>query len=233
MGETVVFVVATGLGNLQDITLRALDTLKKVEVVVCEDTRVTQKLLSFYQIFGKTLLRLRENVEWINRFLQRNEGKKIALVTDSGTPALSDPGAQFIWELTHQKNIPCQIVPIPGPSATTAILSVSGLGKKGFVFLGFLPRSPTKLIKELSQALSLKRAVVFYESPHRILATLEILAKEFPDLHMMLAREMTKIYEEILRGRPGEILEVLKTRQKILGEITVVVELGFKKQQNI
>jgi len=218
-----VFVIATPIGNLQDITLRALETLKTANVIVCEDTRVTHKLLSFHQIPSKPLIRLKENPNWVRAFAERNAASNVALVTDGGTPVISDPGSRFIAMLL-QEFPTARIIPIPGPSAVIAALSISGLATKGFTFLGFLGRSESKIVKEISRALESKMAVVFYESPHRLLTTIAIIAKHFPQTQVVACRELTKIYEEALRGKPQDVLAQLSSKKEILGEITVVLE---------
>lgn len=219
MGPSQVFVVATPIGNLEDITLRALNCLKEAEVILCEDTRVTHKLLSRHKIEGKWLLSLKEWNAWsLRSLLELTAGKKAVLVSDSGTPAVSDPGAKFI------EACKCPVIPIPGPSSAIAAISVSGLGQDGFVFLGFLHKSQGKMKREIKESLALDKAVVFFESPYRILTTLEAVSEIAPNVRCVLCRELTKIHEEILRGTPGEILAKLKSRDKILGEFTIVLQ---------
>ena len=202
--------------------------MAKADLILCEDTRVTRKLLSHHKILAKPLYRIKEfNPKSLESLLKLIEGKTAALVCDSGTPALSDPGAKLVGLAQGR------ITPIPGPSSVTAALSVSGLGRDGFVFLGFLAKSKAKKERELKKALELRRAVVFFESPYRILKTLHLLEEIAPLARCVLGRELTKIYEEILRGTPEEIRQKLANRQKILGEITVVVESSKKTQNGI
>lgn len=210
--------------------MRALDALRWADAILCEDTRVTRKLLAAHGIGAKELIRLNERSEKsLEYILNRLQGKNAALVSDSGTPGISDPGRRLIQFLvSHLSPKPyClspRIIPIPGPSACTALLSVSGLGRDGFIFLGFLPRSKGKIRRELSGALATQRAVVFHESPFRILNTLKIIAANWPQVRLAIGRELTKEFEEILRGDPGSLAENLGRRDKILGELTVAME---------
>ena len=173
------YVVATPIGNLEDITLRALRVLKEADIIVCEDTRVTQRLLKHYGIVGKQLTAYNEqksgvSAEKIIKLLK--EGKNLALVTDAGTPGISDPGAFLISQIREQLGDGVQIVSIPGPSALTATLSIAGVPVHDFIFLGFLPHKKGRetFFKEIAVS---ERAVVFYESPHRIIKTLESLSR--------------------------------------------------------
>ncbi|MBI4669711.1 MAG: 16S rRNA (cytidine(1402)-2'-O)-methyltransferase, partial [Elusimicrobia bacterium] len=211
---TQIHLVATPIGNLKDITLRALEVLGSADVILCEDTRVTKKLLAFHGIVHKELWRLNE------RFLpiERLTGKKIALVTDSGTPGISDPGARLLNYLLDRAPGEFQVIPVPGPSASVAAASASGLAANGFCFLGFLPRSKTKMLRELERSLATGLAVVFYESPHRIMETMTAISQNWPGAKTVLCRELTKMYEEILRGRPEKILEELSRKDRLLGE---------------
>lgn len=218
----VLYIIATPIGHLNDLTPRARECLTQADLILCEDTRVTQKLLSHCQIHGKRLLACREKDWALERLASLIQGKTIALVVDSGTPALSDPGSHLIRRAAQIASH--RLVPVPGASALTAALSVSGMGADGFVFLGFLPKSRNKINRQIAAALAASDTVVFYESPHRILATLELLATMQPGAPIVLCRELTKWHEEILRGTAREIYKELQGRPRILGEITAVLE---------
>jgi len=220
------YVVATPIGNLEDLTLRALRILKEVDLILCEDTRRTQKLLNFYQIKKKLLSYHQHSklkrIEEIIDLLKR--GKNLALVSDSGTPSISDPGGKLIEKIFETFGDSVKIVPIPGPSAITSIASISGFPMDKFLFLGFLPKKKKK--KEfLEEILKSKYPVIFFESPYRILKTLEELEILNPDFKIVVARELTKKFETIYRGKVGEVKEKIK-KDKIKGEFTIVV---FKK----
>lgn len=226
------YIVATPIGNLEDITLRALRVLKEVDMILCEDTRMTQKLLQRYDITTPTLSYHSHSglakVEKIFELLE--EGKNLALVSDAGTPTISDPGVLLVSQIReHASTIKDQgsminIVPIPGPSAVIAALSASGLPSSDFLFLGFLPHKKGRetLFKEITAS---KRTAVFYESPHRILKTLESLKKHLGNERIIvLARELTKIYEEMVTGTAEELLQYFeKNKDKVKGEFVVMV----------
>ena len=219
------YIVATPIGNLGDITLRAIETLKSVDLILCEDTRETKKILQKYNI-NKPMMSYHAQsklakVDKIFELLE--EGKDLALVSDAGTPGISDPGAMLISKIKAHFSHSVNVIPIPGASAVIAALSASGLPTHEFTFLGFLPHKKGRetLFKEIAQA---KRTMVFYESPHRILKTLESLVKFCPNKNVCLARELTKIYEEFKTGSPAELLEYLKQNpEKQRGEFTVLV----------
>jgi len=221
------YIIATPIGNLEDITLRALRVLKEVDMILCEDTRMTQKLLQKYAIATPTLSyhshsRLAK-VEKIFELLE--EGKNLALVSDAGTPTISDPGVLLVFQVKEKFGQEVSIVPIPGPSAVISALSASGLPSSDFLFLGFLPHKKGRetLFKEI--ALS-KRTTVFYESPHRILKTLESLKKHLDEKRrIVVARELTKIYEEMVTGTTEEMLRYFeKNKDKVKGEFVVMVD---------
>ena len=222
---TNLYVVATPIGNLEDITLRALRVLKEVDVILCEDTRVTRRLLERYEISNKQLTTYNEErsgigIEKIVELLK--EGKKLALVTDAGTPGISDPGSYLVQKI-REAMPEVKIESVPGPSALTAALSIAGVPISDFVFLGFLPHKKGRetLFKEIATS---ERAMIFYESPHRILKTLESLLKHVPNKKVTIARELTKIHEEIVSGIPAELLEFFKTNsEKVRGEFVVIV----------
>jgi len=217
------YVVATPIGNLEDISLRALRILKEVDLILCEDTRRTQKLLNFYQI-KKRLLSYHQHsrlkrVEEIIDLLKR--GKNLALVSDSGTPGISDPGGKLIEKIFETFGDSVKIVPIPGPSAITSIASISGFPMDKFLFLGFLPKKK-KRKNFLEEILKSKYPVIFFESPYRILKTLEELETLNPDFKIVVVRELTKKFETIYRGKIREVKEKIK-KDKIKGEFTIVV----------
>jgi 16S rRNA (cytidine1402-2'-O)-methyltransferase len=217
------YIVATPIGNLEDITLRALRVLKEVDLVACEDTRQTQKLLNHYAITTRTtsyhehneMTRAPELVKQIQ------EGASIALVTDAGMPGISDPGFRLI-SLVIRHHI--AVVPIPGASAFLAALVASGLPADSFRFNGFLPSKRSERRTLLEALETSPRTHVFYEAPHRILETLaDIVDILGSGRHIVIAREVTKLHEEFLRGRALEVLEALKSRDAVKGEITLLV----------
>lgn len=218
-------VVATPIGNLEDITLRAIRTLKEVDVIFCEDTRVTSKLLSKYEIVRKPLVRCDERMELkvVEKAIALlEEGKNIALVSDAGTPGISDPGARFVSEIRHRMSNLVRIEAIPGPSALTAALSIAGLQSGEFTFLGFLPHKKGRqtALKDIAAS---ERSVVLYESPHRIEKLLSELQTVVPERMVTIARELTKIYEQVLTGTPGELWARLETDGSARGEFVVIV----------
>ena len=218
------YVVATPIGNLRDITLRAIETLKSVDLILCEDTRVTKKLLDKYNINKPTMsYHAQSKLAKVDKILELlEEGKDLALVSDAGTPGISDPGAMLVAQI-KEKLKEVEVIPVPGSSALITALSASGLPIHEFTFLGFLPHKKGRetLFKEIAQS---KRTMVFYESPHRILKTLESLIKFCPKKKVCIARELTKIYEEFKTGTPAEVLEYLeKNKEKQRGEFTVIV----------
>lgn len=220
------FIVATPIGNMGDITLRAIETLKSVDLILCEDTRETKKILDKYAINTPTMSYHAQSklakVDHIFKLLE--EGKNLALVSDAGTPTISDPGAMLVSKIKEKFAADeVQVVPIPGASAVIAALSASGLPTHEFTFLGFLPHKKGRetLFKEIAAA---RRTFVFYESPHRILKTLESLIQFCPNKTVCIARELTKIYEEFKTGTPAEVLEYLtKNPEKQRGEFAVIV----------
>ncbi len=218
------YIVATPIGNLEDITLRARRTLEEADVIACEDTRVTVKLLNHYGI-KKHLVSYHAHsteakVESVLRDLAR--GKNIALATDAGTPGISDPGNELIAEIV--KRAPeTEVIPIPGPSAVIAALSVSGFSTSQFLFLGFLPHKKGRqtLFRRIAEA---EETVVFYESVHRIEKALQSLAEVLsPDRSMVVCRELTKQFETVYRGNATEVLVELQA-DTVKGEFVVVVE---------
>jgi len=216
------YIVATPIGNLKDITLRALDILKESDFILAEDTRVTKKLLTRYDIQIPLLSYHSHSQEQKKNEILRLliEGKNLALVTDAGTPGISDPGNELINFLL-EKEPKIKIEPIPGPSALVTALSVSGFRTDKFVFLGFLPKKRrTKLFAWLKEG---GYTFCFYESPKRILKTLETLEEEFGGRRVFVARELTKLHESLYRGSFSKVSEELQ-KDPVKGEIVVAIE---------
>src|SRR3954466_7185694 len=222
-GKGVLYIVATPIGNLEDITLRALRVLKEADLIACEDTRQTQKLLNHYGI-EKKMVSYHEHNE-LTRAAELvkdlEEGATVAVVSDAGMPGISDPGYRLV-SLAVRHHIP--VVPIPGASAFVAALAASGLATDSFRFSGFLAAKRGQRRTELEQVRNSPRTQVFYEAPHRIVETLEdvveVLGASRP---VVVAREVTKLHEEFLRGRADEVLEKLRARGDVKGEITLIV----------
>jgi len=220
------YIVATPIGNLEDITLRALRVLGEVDAILCEDTRVTAKLLQKYDI-QKSLISYHSHsklskVEKVFELLE--EGKNLALVSDAGTPCISDPGVMLVAQVREHFGGKVNIIPIPGPSAVISALSASGLPSSEFLFLGFLPHKKGRetLFKEIAAS---ERTVAFYESPHRIVKALESLQKFAPDKKVVIARELTKIYEEFVSGTAAELLAHFEIhKDTVRGEFVVLVK---------
>ena len=215
------YVVATPIGNLGDLTLRALRTLGEVSVIVCEDTRRTIKLLNKYSIKKKLISyyhpKESQKIPQIISLLKQR--KDVALVTDSGTPGISDPGYPLIREAITQG---IKIIPIPGPAAITAALSVAGLPTHRFLFLGFLPPKKEATKKLLVSLKNEKATLVFYLPTRKLLSFLDLARETIGNRQIVIAREMTKIYEEFLRGTTEELLKKLEEKQ-LKGEATVLI----------
>lgn len=217
------YLVATPIGNLEDITLRALRVLKEVDVIACEDTRQTQKLLNHYAIATRTTSYHEHNEMTRSAELvkEMQEGASVALVTDAGMPGISDPGYRLIT-LAIRHHVP--VVPVPGASAFLAALVASGLPTDSFRFSGFLPAKRGERRAALEAIKNSPRTQVFYEAPHRIVEALtDVVEVLGAGRHLVVAREVTKIHEEFLRGRAGEVLENLKGRETVKGEITLLI----------
>ncbi|MFO8034926.1 MAG: 16S rRNA (cytidine(1402)-2'-O)-methyltransferase [Candidatus Bipolaricaulota bacterium] len=217
------YICATPIGNLEDITLRALRVLGEVDRIVGEDTRRTRRLLSYHGIhtpFAPSLYEgvEQERVEKVVRLLE--EGENIALVSDAGTPLVSDPGYLLVSGCV-ERGIP--VASIPGPSAPLAALVASGLPTNRFLFLGALPRKAGRCRKALEQLRGLDCTAVALVSPHRLEETLELLVDMYPLRPLVLAREITKVHEEYLRGTCQEVLEAFRTRQGVRGEVVLVL----------
>jgi 16S rRNA (cytidine1402-2'-O)-methyltransferase len=213
------FVVATPIGNLEDVSARALRVLGEVSAIAAEDTRVTSRLLARNGV-RKPLISYRAPVErrGLPRVMAALDAGDVALVSDAGTPTLSDPGQALVtaaWAAGHT------VVPIPGPSSVTAALSVAGYGGPGFTFLGYLPRKPGEMRRLLESLRDDPRPAVAFESPFRIKKSLGLLAATLPERSITLTRELTKLHEEVLRGNPAEVSAALGERTR--GEFTLVV----------
>ncbi len=210
--------VGTPIGNLSDMTQRALMVLKEVDAVLCEDTRRTVKLLNHYSISKKLVsFNDKNSASKMLRIIgEMKKGAEYALVSDAGMPVISDPGLKLV-NACHEERIPVDV--IPGPSAVVSAVAVSGLNASHFVFLGFLPRG-SKLRKTLKMVSELGMATVFYESPYRLKDTLGEICKISPGSRVFVAREMTKIHQSFYRGNPCELIEVVEP----IGEVTVVIE---------
>ena len=211
--------VATPIGNLEDVSARALRVLGEVGAIAAEDTRVTSRLLARHAL-RKPMISYRAPVErrGLDRVLTALASGDVALVSDAGTPTLSDPGQVLVsaaWAAGHR------VVPVPGPSAIAAALSVAGYGGPGFTFVGYLPRKPGEIRRLLAGLLDSPRPTVAFESPYRIRKSLALISEAMPERHLTLARELTKVHEQVLRGTAAELTEALD--DKVRGEITLVV----------
>ncbi len=215
------YVVATPIGNLGDITLRAIEVLKRVDLIACEDTRHTKILLSHYGI-KKTLTSYFEHnkqkkAEYILELLKK--GKNIALVSDAGTPGISDPGYRVIRDVIDNE---IEVISIPGANAAIAALAVSGMPTDRFMFEGFLPNKTTARKKKLLELADIKKTIICYESPHRILASLQDIKDVLGSAELAIAREITKKFEEIKRGSAEELLSYFK-QHKVRGEFVIII----------
>ena len=224
------YVVGTPIGNMEDITLRALAVLGQVDLIAAEDTRVTQRLLSHHRLKVPLISchehnESRRAAELVERLL---DGKRIALVSDAGMPGISDPGYRLVTAALD-RGIP--VVPVPGVSAITAAISVSGLPTDAFVFIGFPAKKKTRRAKQLEVLSRETRTMLFYESPRRIKTLLEEIFKIMGDRPIVIAREMTKPYEEFLRGTISEVLSVIAGREQVKGECTLLVSGSGDKNE--
>lgn len=222
-GKPALYVVATPIGNLEDITVRALRILKEVDLIACEDTRQTQKLLNHYAIATQTISyhEHNENERAAELVKRMQAGASIALVTDAGMPGISDPGYRLITQAIQQG---IQVVPLPGAAAFLVALAASGLPTDSFQFNGFFPAKRGERRAALEKIRDSSQTQVFYEAPHRLIEALsdacEILGE---GRHIVVAREMTKLHEEFLRGRAADVLATLRSRESVKGEITLLI----------
>jgi 16S rRNA (cytidine1402-2'-O)-methyltransferase len=213
------YVVGTPIGNLEDVSARALRILGEVGSIAAEDTRITARLLARHGI-RKPLISYRAPVEkrGLPRVMAALDEHDVALVSDAGTPTVSDPGQALVtaaWAAGHT------VVPVPGPSSVTAALSASGYGGPGFTFLGYLPRKPGEIRRLLATLVDEARPAVAFESPYRVKKSLALIAEILPDRELTVARELTKIHEELVRGTASEVLAALGDRAR--GEFTLVI----------
>ena len=222
MKKGILYIVATPIGNLSDMTFRAVDVLNQVDFVACEDTRVTKKLLSYYDI-DTLVITYHQHTKDIktNRIIDEiNSGKNIALVTDAGTPGISDPGNKLV-SVAIDNDI--KIEPIPGVSAVTALVSVSGIDMQKFTFLAYPPHKKGRqtFFGNIAQS---EVPVVYYDSVHRVIKNLKLLQDILPEAKIILGRELTKMHEEIVRGTVGKVIEYFeKNPTKVRGEFAIIV----------
>ena len=222
IGTGTLYIVSTPIGNLEDITLRALKVLESVRIIAAEDTRHTQKLLHHYDIHTPQTSYHDHNKEEKSAVLiaKLKEGHDIALVSDAGTPGISDPG-YYLINRAIDENI--KITPIPGPTASIAALSISGLPTDAFVFEGFLPAKKAARRKRLQELSSERRTIIMFETPRRASSSLEDISEILGDRRVVLTRELTKMFEEVIRDRVTSIMEKIKGRS-LKGEITIIIE---------
>lgn len=216
------YIVATPIGNLRDITLRAVDTLNLVDIIAAEDTRHTRKLLSHYDIKSNLVSCHEHNESYrIPMLIEKlKSGISMALVTDAGTPSVSDPGYRLVTAAIAEG---VRVIPIPGASAAVSALCASGLPSDSFYFAGFLPATPSKRKAKLEEISKIPSTLIFYESPRRIGSALEDMLKILGDRPAVLAREMTKIHEEFIRANLSEMISMMENIVSIKGEITLLV----------
>jgi len=214
------FIIGTPIGNLGDISFRAVETLKKADLVACEDTRRTLKLLSHLGIKVKMLSCRSQNEEFAAEkvLAALNQGQTVAYASDAGTPALSDPGAVLARMAAQGGH---EVIPIPGPSAFASLLSVAGGKDKTVIFEGFLSPKPGRRKSRLRELMAMNAACVLYESPFRILKLLGDIAEIDSGRYICIGREMTKIHEEFIRGSAAQVLEILEQKKEQIGEFSV------------
>lgn len=220
------YLVATPIGNLEDITFRAINTLKEVDIIAAEDTRHTLKLLNHYEI-SKPLIsyhRHNEDVKSDVLISKLLEGQNIAVVTDAGTPGISDPGEEIVKEAIKNS---IEVIPIPGACALINALIVSGLNTKSFAFYGFLPLNKKNREDALNKIKKENKTVILYEAPHKILKTLQDILNVIGDVNCVLAKEITKIHEEYNRGKISEIIDRLGEKESIKGEYVLLLDLNL------
>tara|TARA_B100000378_G_scaffold169492_1_gene136603 strand:- start:23 stop:703 length:681 start_codon:yes stop_codon:yes gene_type:complete len=222
---TTLYIVSTPIGNLGDISYRAVEVLKNVDTILCEDTRVTKRLLDHYDIEKPTLsYHANSGIAKAEKIMELLEqGSDLALVSDAGTPTISDPGVLLVSQVRERFGDDVQVIAIPGASALLAALATTGFSGPDFTFLGFLPHKKGRetLFREISES---QRTVIFYESVHRIMKTLVSLVEHVPDHQIQVSRELTKIHEEHVQGVPQELLDYYHNNpDKVRGEFVVVV----------
>jgi len=214
------YIIATPIGNLKDFTFRAIDILQEVDYIFAEDTRTSIKLMKHYNITTSLdSYHEHNNTQKIPKIIKLlNEGKNIGLISDAGTPTISDPGYKLIRACINEE---IDIIPIPGASAVTAALSASGLPSDSFFFFGFLPQKKGRK-KKISFLKGLENTIIIFESPHRLLKTLRELHDELGERPIIVARELTKLYEEIIRGNFNSVIEFFESK-KVKGEIVIII----------
>jgi len=221
------FIISSPIGNLKDITLRALEVLKKVDYILAENPQTTLKLLSHYQI-KKPLIKYHQHIKNKKKILKLlKEGKSLGLLSSAGTPGISDPGNELLDEI-YQKLPQVKIVPVPGVSALCCAVSICGFFMKKFLFLGFLPQKKKKK-KIIGMIKTTEIPVIFFESPHRLLKTLEDLKKKMPERKIFLAKELTKKFEKTFRGKIKKVYDTLK-KEKIKGEWVLILDKNERKK---
>lgn len=218
---TTLYIIATPIGNLEDISFRVLRILKEVDLIVCEDTRVTKKLLDRYEI-KKPLLSYHQHTDARKVIELLEQGKNLAYASDAGTPGISDPGGKLVEAAIERFGDKIKIIPVSGPAALTSALSISGFPADEFVFLGFPPHKKGRqtFFKNLAEDAK-KRTVVFYESPHRILKALEEIKNILPEANLVVCRELTKMFETVYRGTVEEVINQIGQNSR--GEFVVIV----------
>jgi len=216
------YIIATPLGNLDDISLRAANTLRNTQLIIAENPAYTKRLLDHLNIEGKQLRQFADHneLEVLDNLVAELKTIDGSLVTDAGTPGISDPGFRLVRAAVEAG---ISVVPIPGPSAAITALSAGGLPTDRFLFAGFLPKTEPKLRHLLGQAAAVEATLVAYESPQRIVKTLGIVARIYPTARVVVAREMTKLHEEFIRGSALEVFENMSRRAAIKGEITLLI----------
>jgi 16S rRNA (cytidine1402-2'-O)-methyltransferase len=216
------YVTATPLGNLEDTSERVKETFKKCDLVIAENPTHSKIILDHFDLGKKRFIQFAEYNEGsiLPKIISELKKTDAILVSDAGTPGISDPGFRIVRAAIAEG---IDVSPIPGPSAAISALSVSGLPTDKFIFFGFLPKTEIKLIKLLEEAKDIGATAVFYESPQRILKTLDYIVRHFPEAKMVIAREMTKLHEEFTRGSAEEVKKIFSTKTSIKGEITVVI----------
>ncbi|MGE5297541.1 MAG: 16S rRNA (cytidine(1402)-2'-O)-methyltransferase [Acidobacteriaceae bacterium] len=215
-------IVATPIGNLKDITIRAIESLKECDFIIAENPKNSLKLLNAYGVSRKPMVQFAEfNEKKILDTLVERLGRETGcLITDAGTPGVSDPGFRLARECTAKG---LKIESVPGPSAAITALTVSGLPTDRFLFIGFLPRTENKLTEVLKLGMTTEATIIFFDSPFRIAKSVEIIARHFPEANLVVGRELTKLHEEIIRGKSGEVSKDLSGRKSIKGEIAGVI----------
>ena len=228
MNKGILYLVATPIGNLDDITLRAIKILQEVDIIAAEDTRHSLKLLNHLNISKPLISYHRHNEEIKSELLINNllEGKNIALISDAGTPVISDPGEEIV-KIALEKNI--KIVPIPGACALITALIASGIDSKEFLFMGFLPTNKKNRKEKLAQIDKTSHTIILYEAPHKLLSTLQDLNSFLENRKIVLARELTKIHEEFISGTAEELLNKLENPK---GEFVIIIEKSNKNENN-